>query len=157
MAVVFGLFVNSAQAKPKEREKTYHVCTSSDTPENILACAMYWEARGEKEKGMVYVGNVILNRSEHDNYPSKIKNVVYQKAQFSYIRKRLKIHDKKSWDIAKKVAKELLSQQPEKRRLTDPTKGATMFVKKGRKVYWTKWYQKTVSYGKHDFYRERIK
>lgn len=157
LAVLFGLIVGNAQAKPKERPRTYHVCTSADTPQNILACAMYFEARSEGEKGMTYVGNVIMNRRNHDEYPSKMSKVVYQKHQFSYVRKRLKVQDKISWDAAQRAAGKLLSMSDEKRRLTDPTKGAIMFVKKGRRAYWIKKYVRTTSYGKHVFYRERTK
>lgn len=157
MAVLFGLIMGNAQAKPKEKARTYHICTSADTPQNILACAMYFEARSEGEKGMTYVGNVIMNRRNHDEYPSKMSKVVYQKHQFSYVRKRLKIQDKDSWNKAQRIAAKLLSTSDEKRRLTDGTKGAIMFAKKGRKVYWTKNYVKTASYGKHNFYRERAK
>lgn len=149
--------LGTANAKVKERARTYHTCTSADTPQNILACAMYFEARSEGEKGMTYVGNVIMNRRNHDEYPSKMSKVVYQKHQFSYVRKRLKVQDKISWDAAQHAAGKLLSMSDEKRRLTDPTKGAIMFVKKGRKAYWIKKYVRTTSYGKHVFYRERTK
>lgn len=158
LAIIFGLFMGNAQAKPKERPKTYHICTSSDTPENILACAIYFEARSEGEKGMEYVGNVILNRRNHEQYPSKLSKVVYQKHQFSYISKRgIRVQDKMSWDLAKKISRKLLSTSTEKRRLTDGTKGAIMFAKKGRKPYWAKKYQRSASYGKHIFYREKSK
>lgn len=157
LAVLFGLMMGNAQAKPKERPKTYHVCTSSDTPQNILSCAMYFEARSEGQKGMAYVGNVILNRRSHDEYPSKMSKVVYQKHQFSYVRKRLKIQDKDSWALAQKIARKLLSMSDEKRRLTDPSKGAIFFTRKDIKRSWAKHYQRTASYGKHVFYRERVK
>lgn len=158
LAVIFGLFISNAQAKPKEKTKTYHICTSRDSPEETLACAMYAEARSDKEKGMLYVGNVILNRKNHEDYPSKISKVVYQKHQFSYISKRgLRVRDKESWNEALKISKKLLTTPPEKRRLTDPTKGSIFFHKKGKKPYWAKSYQKTVSYGKHIFYRDKSK
>lgn len=157
LALFLGLFIGPVHAKPKEKPRTYHVCTAADTPENILACAMYFEARSEGEKGMNYVGNVILNRRNHDEYPSKIKKVVYQKHQFSYVRSKLKVQDKISWDLAQKVSKRLLSLSEEKRRLTDPSKGAIFFSKAGKRTPWAKSYQKTVSYGKHNFYRERKK
>lgn len=155
LALLFGLCIGNAQAKPKERAKTYHICTSADTPDKVLACAVYFEARSEGEKGMFYVGNVIMNRRSHEKYPSKINKVVYQKHQFSYIRKRMKVQDKDSWEKAVKVSTKLLSMPSEKRLLTDPTRGSTMFHKKGKKPYWAKKYQRTVSIGKHIFYREK--
>ena len=156
MAVLFGLIMGNAQAKPKEKARTYHICTSTDTPQNILACAMYFEARSEGEKGMTYVGNVIMNRRNHDEYPSKMSKVVYQKHQFSYVRKRLKIQDKDSWNKAQRIALKLLSTSDEKRRLTDPTKGAIYFTKKSTKRYWQRDKVLTAKYGKHVFYKDKL-
>lgn len=157
--VLLALSIGSVQAKapkPKERVKTYHICSKNDKAVDLFACSLYAEARGEKEKGMMLVGNVILNRMSHGDYPKKLRKVIYQKHQFSYISKRpLKIHDKESWQLAKKVATKLLSTPDEKRRLTDKTKGAIFYHKKGRKPYWAKSYVRTLVYKNHVFYKER--
>ncbi len=159
--ITLALSIGSVQAKPKEKVsllKSQHTCTSKDSPQNALACAIYFEARSDGPKGMLYVGNVILNRRGHNDYPDKVAKVVYQKHQFSYISKRgMKVYDKKSWKEATDVAKKLLSTSEEKRRLHDPSRGAIFFIKKGRKPYWSRKMIKTTSYKSHIFYREKSK
>jgi spore germination cell wall hydrolase CwlJ-like protein len=55
-----------------------------------LATAIYFEARGEPEKGQYAVGDVILNRARDGHYPDTVCGVVYQNAhmrnrcQFSF-------------------------------------------------------------------------
>lgn len=51
---------------------------------------LYWlariisaEAKGEPVEGQIAVGNVVLNRVEHDSFPDTIKEVIFQKNQFS--------------------------------------------------------------------------
>lgn len=51
---------------------------------------LYWlariisaEARGESVEGQVAVGNVVLNRVEHGEFPNSIKEVIFQERQFS--------------------------------------------------------------------------
>ena len=51
-----------------------------------LAGAIYFEARGEPIEGQLAVGKVVVNRSESGRYPSDYCGVVYQRAQFSFIR-----------------------------------------------------------------------
>ena len=45
-----------------------------------LAMAIYYEARGESEKGQIAVAQVIMNRVKSRKYPGSICNVVYQNA-----------------------------------------------------------------------------
>lgn len=44
------------------------------------------EAEGEPYEGKVAVANVVLNRLRSANYPDTIKEVIYQKSQFSPVR-----------------------------------------------------------------------
>ncbi|RCX20536.1 N-acetylmuramoyl-L-alanine amidase [Fontibacillus phaseoli] len=44
------------------------------------------EAEGEPYEGKVAVANVVLNRLRSANYPDTIKDVIYQKSQFSPVR-----------------------------------------------------------------------
>ena len=64
--------------------------SSSNTGTNsanidLLARAIYGEARGEPYTGMVAVGAVILNRVESPNFPSIIAGVIYQKGAFDAV------------------------------------------------------------------------
>ena len=64
--------------------------SSSNTGTNsanidLLARAIYGEARGEPYTGMVAVGAVILNRVDSPNFPSTIAGVIYQKGAFDAV------------------------------------------------------------------------
>jgi hypothetical protein len=82
-----------------------------------LATAIYFEARGEPERGRIAVAQVVLNRLKNPTYPNTICGVVYQnkdkrnRCQFSFacdgIRDR--ISDKKSWAEAQALAKIVLN------------------------------------------------
>lgn len=58
-----------------------------------LAEALYYEARGESKKGIIAVGQVIVNRTEREGFDDTIKEVVEEKkfngkkwvCQFSYV------------------------------------------------------------------------
>lgn len=52
---------------------------------DILASAIFAEARGEPYEGQVAVGAVIMNRVKNKNFPNTIKEVVYQSGQFSSV------------------------------------------------------------------------
>lgn len=51
----------------------------------LLACLIYSEASGQSYDGKLAVGNVVLNRVNSKKYPNNIKNVIYQKGQFSVV------------------------------------------------------------------------
>lgn len=53
-------------------------------PLMCLATAIFFEARGESYDGKLAVGQVILNRTESEEYPDSICAVIDQKSQFSY-------------------------------------------------------------------------
>lgn len=121
---------------------------------------MYAEARGQGEVGMLMVGNVILNRKNHSDYPSKIKNVVYQKSQFSYIDTNpVKVYEEDSWEKAKTLAKFLIlldKKNPSLRVLHDPTNSAIFYVKRGTKASWLKSMKRVAKYKDHVFYIEKV-
>ena len=52
-----------------------------------LASAIYFEARGEPLLGQLAVGRVIVNRAASGRFPSSYCGVVYQRSQFSFVRK----------------------------------------------------------------------
>ena len=53
---------------------------------HCLAGAIYFESRGEPLAGQLAVGQVIVNRTESGRFPSDYCGVVYQRAQFSFVR-----------------------------------------------------------------------
>lgn len=51
-----------------------------------LAGAVYFESRGEPLAGQLAVANVVINRSEDRRFPASYCGVVYQRAQFSFVK-----------------------------------------------------------------------
>lgn len=50
---------------------------------DALARLIYWEARGESERGQLAVANVVLNRARDRRWPDTIADVIAQKDQFT--------------------------------------------------------------------------
>lgn len=81
-----------------------------------LANAIYFEARGEVERGQMAVAQVILNRAFSGYYPGNVCDVVYQNAhrhlacQFTFACDNHKdvVRDPPRWDIATRIADEAL-------------------------------------------------
>ena len=73
-----------------------------------LAGAVYFESRGEPLAGQLAVAQVVINRSESSRFPSSYCGVVYQRAQFSFVRggsmPRIKTGSA-AWERAKKIAR----------------------------------------------------
>ena len=49
----------------------------------LLAQIISAEAKGEPYEGMIAVGNVVMNRVEYSGFPDTIREVIFQKGQFS--------------------------------------------------------------------------
>lgn len=72
-----------------------------------LAGAVYFEARGEPLYGQLAVAEVVINRAQDSRWPASYCGVVYQRAQFSFVRggKMPSINTSKAtWRRAKAVA-----------------------------------------------------
>jgi spore germination cell wall hydrolase CwlJ-like protein len=82
-----------------------------------LARAIYFEARGEPEKGQEAVALVVLNRVKNEHYPDTVCDVVYQndhmrnKCQFSFAcdGKPDTIKEKDAYEKAESIAREVLA------------------------------------------------
>lgn len=70
-----------------------------------LAGAIYFESRGEPLNGQLAVAQVVINRAESNVFPSDYCGVVYQRAQFSFVKNgtmpRIK-RGSSAWKQAKK-------------------------------------------------------
>lgn len=53
---------------------------------HCLAGAVYFEARGEPLTGQLAVAQVVINRADSDRFPEDYCGVVYQRAQFSFVK-----------------------------------------------------------------------
>ena len=73
-----------------------------------LAGAIYFEARGEPLSGQLAVAQVVINRADSSRFPSSYCGVVYQRAQFSFVRGGAMPSIKtgsKAWKRAKAIAR----------------------------------------------------
>jgi N-acetylmuramoyl-L-alanine amidase len=67
-------------------ERTRAATGSNSTSDlQLLARAIYGEARGESYEGQVAVGAVILNRVKHSSFPNTIAGVIYQSGAFTAV------------------------------------------------------------------------
>lgn len=117
----------------------------------VLALNMYHEARGEGPIAMQMVGEVTLNRVASVNYPNSICKVVYQKGQFSWTKKKDQTpHEKESWDLAMKIAEDLVNGD-----IHYIDNGATHFLNPSsvsKTPKWARRFEKVGKYGSHVFY-----
>ena len=114
-----------------------------------LAGAIYFESRGEPLAGQLAVGDVVVNRAESGRFPATYCGVVYQRAQFSFVRGgRMPAIDKSSaaWRKAKAIA--LIAHED----LWDsPAEGALFFHANYVKPRWRK--TRVAQISSHVFYR----
>ncbi len=125
--------------------------------ERCLADAIYFEARGETERGQEAVAQVVMNRVFTRFYPHDVCGVVYQNAnryracQFSFAcsGKRKLINERAAWALANRIAKETLDGK-----LYVPAVGTSTHY---HAVYvhpnWVREMRKVAHYGIHNFYR----
>ncbi|WP_156369245.1 cell wall hydrolase [Aureimonas sp. Leaf324] len=129
----------------------------TEKEQTCLANGIYFEARGETEKGQAAVAQVILNRVRNPAYPKTICGVVYQnqdwknRCQFSFACDGVKdvIWNKRAYGTAKRIADEV-------------TRGKTWLPEVGSATHyhatyvrprWAKTMQKVDKIGLHVFYR----
>lgn len=100
---------------PPERKQNYSV-TSEEI--DLLARAVYSEARGESFQGQVAIAAVILNRIDNPDFPDSISAVIFEPWAFTAI------HDGQFWltpdQTAYEAAREALAGN-------DPTGGAIYY------------------------------
>ncbi len=81
--------------------------TTLSSEMECLAGAIYFEARSETLAGQLAVGRVIVTRAASGRFPSSYCGVVYQPAQFSFMRANgmpAVNHDSNLWQQAVKIA-----------------------------------------------------
>lgn len=120
------------------------VATDAEDVE-LLARAIYAEARGEPFLGQVAVGAVIINRVKHKGFPSTVRGVIYQPGALCTVKDgQINL---KPGETARRAALLALSG-------VDPTDGSLYFY---NPVYatakWTKKKPVTAEIGNHVFVR----
>ena len=119
----------------------------------VLALNMYHEARGEGPDGMQMVGEVTLNRVEHEAFPNTICAVVYQRRQFSWthMRKNHTPNDEELWNVALEMAENLINGE-----IDYFDNGATHFLNPNRvrnMPRWARTFDRVGRVGNHVFYQ----
>lgn len=124
-----------------EREKPEY--TQEDV--ELLTRLIQSEAIGEPYEGQVAVGAVVMNRVKSDQFPNTIKEVIYQKSQFSGVGGKL--FNQELDESCKQAAIEALEG-------IDPTGGALYFCNpKICNPYWIKYFKCVKVIGNHSFYK----
>lgn len=147
------------RVKISQQEAAVNASTNVSTLDQkqlmCLARNIYFESRGESERGMKAVAHVTLNRVRHRLFPNTVCGVVYQRhnrgCQFSWIcdRNSDRIRSQDEWIKSIRVAFKVLSGQTK-----DPTYGATHYfnynvVNPG----WSRRFVQTATIGNHSFHK----
>jgi hypothetical protein len=127
--------------------------------EKCLADAIYFESRGESERGQVAVAQVVINRVFSGFYPEDVCGTVYQNAhrylacQFTFAceGKKLIVNDQPAWERATRIARDMLDG---KLWLADVGK-ATHYHANWVKPDWIREMRTIQRIGVHTFYRPR--
>lgn len=117
--------------------------TNNSSNVNLLARAIYGEARGEPYTGQVAVGAVIMNRVRSSKFPNTISGVIYQNGAFDAVSDGQINMEPNS--TAKKAAQDALNGW-------DPSYGAIYYFNPStatNKWIWSR--PLTVTIGKHRF------
>ncbi|MEM6857128.1 MAG: cell wall hydrolase [Pseudomonadota bacterium] len=98
--------VNETPSSLRELVRQLEVGEMTDQM-RCLAGAIYFESRGEPLNGQLAVAQVVVNRSEDARWPASYCSVVYQRAQFSFVKNgnmpRIRTSSE-AWQRAKAIA-----------------------------------------------------
>ena len=116
-----------------------------------LAGAVYFEARGEPLAGQLAVAKVVMNRAASALFPQSYCGVVYQRSQFSFVRKGTMPPIRKTseaWARAKAIA------QIAHRGLWDSAAGDSLYFHANYvRPAWSRKKRKLAAINTHIFYR----
>ncbi len=127
--------------------------------QRCLAQAIYFEARGESDKGQAAVAQVVLNRVSSGLYPSSICGVVFQNrehyraCQFSFAceGRSLRITEADAWRRAERIAAAVTTGKTYVADVGDATHYHALYVH----PYWARRLERTDRIGHHVFYKLR--
>jgi spore germination cell wall hydrolase CwlJ-like protein len=124
-----------------------------------MALALYHEARDQEVPAQIAVGNVIMNRVDHPNFPSEVCDVVYHGGEVNKYGCQFTFYcDGKSDKMTNKQAKLraiALSLLIVNGMLTDLTKGAVFYHADYVTPAWSSSLVKTTNIGNHKFYKDK--
>jgi spore germination cell wall hydrolase CwlJ-like protein len=154
-----GLLVPNVDANHAWVNKPLPASARSKTEMKCLATAIYFEARGEPERGQLAVAQVVLNRLKNPAYPDTICGVVYQnknkrnRCQFSFACDGIKdrITDAGSWNRAQKLATNIVND--EKTTFATDVGTSTHYHANYVRPRWARHMKKMQKIGRHIFYK----
>jgi N-acetylmuramoyl-L-alanine amidase len=76
----------TSNTKNKTSKAKVEVKKYTDSELRLLSAIIFCEAGGESYNGKLAVGIVVMNRKRSNLYPNTVKDVIYQKYQFSPVR-----------------------------------------------------------------------
>lgn len=125
--------------------------------ERCLTNAVYFEARGESERGQMAVAQVVLNRAFSGYYPDNICGVVYQNAhrhlacQFTFACDNVRdvVTEPDAWEVAKRIARDSLDGKIWLPEIGKATHYHATYVS----PWWVRTMTKHKTLGIHIFYR----
>ncbi|MBS7542362.1 cell wall hydrolase [Ancylobacter oerskovii] len=127
--------------------------------EKCLAEAVYFESRGEPERGQIAVAQVVMNRVFSGYYPADVCRAVYQNArrkfacQFTFACDNIRdvVTEPRLWKQAERIAADMLDGK-----LWDTRVGrATHYHARSVRPFWIREMRKLDRIGEHTFYRPR--
>ncbi len=126
-----------------------------------LATAIYFEARGEPERGQIAVAQVVLNRLKNPAYPNTICAVVYQNknkrnaCQFSFAcdGRPDRITDRSAWASSQALASKILND--DRTMFLSDVGAATHYHANYVRPRWARAMKKVDKIGRHIFYKTR--
>lgn len=132
----------------------------SEAEQQCLAEAIYFEARGESEKGQLAVAQVVINRVKNPAYPDTICKVVYQNkglrdaCQFSFACDGIKdvVRPGPAWTLARKVARDISFGGAWIDEIGTSTHYHATYVRPN----WAGIFRKQKKIGRHIFYQTRF-
>lgn len=115
-----------------------------------LARAVVYEARGESAIGQAAVAHVILNRSQHPDFPDSIPSVIKEPKQFSFYgyEWKQKAPRKQDWDNAYSISYDVLTGTIE-----DTSMNSTFYARNDIPANKIGNVEYVVTIGNHTFYR----
>jgi spore germination cell wall hydrolase CwlJ-like protein len=149
-------------ASPLSELSDSEKCLAS-TQCRTLAEAVFFEARGESEKGKFAVAFTVMNRRNSVHWPDTVKQVVYQKindhCQYSYVcivenKQRILQNHVKMWMKCLDVAYKVYNNK-----VDDFTKGSDHYFNPRKVKNFPKFaivYKHTEDIGNHKFYRSNF-
>ena len=158
-------FSFGSSKKAKIDAKGEHAWVTNKVPKSsftkkqktCLANAIYFESRSEPEEGQIAVAQVVMNRVKNPAYPNTICGVVYQNknmrnaCQFSFACDNIpdRIRSKKAWNLATKLADEVINEEVWLKKVGSSTHYHATYVN----PKWAHTMKKRDKIGLHVFYK----